>query len=106
MPFELFYLNSLDRFTSYIGGVWLVFIITVFERISELNANSADPDQTPRSDLGLQCLRVSLLWDARHKWVKTDLCSKTLNRSNKRIVNSENLFNNVGLLHTPGFTIY
>ena len=31
-----------------------------------------DPDQTPQnaaSDLGLHCLRVSLLWDARLKWV-------------------------------------
>ena len=26
----LFYLNSLDRFIPYIGGVWLVFIITMF----------------------------------------------------------------------------
>ena len=32
-----------------------------------LNANSEDPDQTPRSaatDLGLHCLPLSLLWDA------------------------------------------
>ena len=38
-----------------------------------LNANSVDPDQTPRSaasDLGLHCLPMSLLWDARLKWVK------------------------------------
>ena len=31
-------------------------------------ANSVDPDQTPRSaasDLGLQCLLKSLLWDTR-----------------------------------------
>ena len=37
------------------------------------NTNSVDPDQTPHSaasDLGLHCLPVSLLWDARHKWVK------------------------------------
>ena len=35
---------------------------------SELNANSVNSDQTPRSvasDLGLHCLPVSLLWDAR-----------------------------------------
>ena len=41
--------------------------------IIELNANSVDPDQTPRSaasDLGLHCLPMFLLWDARHKWVK------------------------------------
>ena len=32
MPSGLFYLNSLDRFISYIGGVWLVVIITMFDR--------------------------------------------------------------------------
>ena len=38
-----------------------------------VNANSVDPDQTPRSaasDLGLHCLPVSDLWHARHKLVK------------------------------------
>ena len=37
------------------------------------NANSIDTDQTPRaasSDLGLHCLPMSLLWDARPKWIK------------------------------------
>ena len=36
--------------------------------------NSVDPDQTPRtaaSDLGLQCLLMSLLWDAKLKWVNS-----------------------------------
>ena len=40
--------------------------------MSELNANSVDPDQTPRSsasELGLHCLPMSLLWDARLKRV-------------------------------------
>ena len=40
--------------------------------ISELDANSVDPDQTPSSaasDLGLQCLSMPLLRDARHEWV-------------------------------------
>ena len=35
-----------------------------------VNANSADHDQTPRSapfDLGLHCLPMSILLDARHK---------------------------------------
>ena len=39
-----------------------------------INAISVDPDQTPRSalsDLGLHCLPMSNLLDARHKWVKT-----------------------------------
>ena len=34
------------------------------------NANNVDPDQAPRSDLGLLLLPMSLLWDARLKWVK------------------------------------
>ena len=41
--------------------------------MSEPNTNSVDPDQTPHSaasDLGLYCLPMSLLWDARLKWVK------------------------------------
>ena len=73
MPSALFYLNSSATSISYIRGVWLVFII-IFCRISELNANSIDPDQTPHSaasDLGLYCLPMSLLWDARFKWVNS-----------------------------------
>ena len=38
-----------------------------------INASSVDPDQTLRfaaSDLDLHCLPMSLLQDARHKWVK------------------------------------
>ena len=38
-------------------------------------ANSVDPDQ-PRSaasGLGLHCLPMSHLWDAKHKWVKPDV---------------------------------
>ena len=37
--------------------------------MSSLDANSVDPDQTPRSALGLPCLSLSFLWDARLKWV-------------------------------------
>ena len=39
----------------------------------EPNANSVNPDQTPRSaasDLGLYCLPMSILWDARLERVK------------------------------------
>ena len=46
----------------------------MFCRISKLNANSVDPDQTPRSAasyLCLHCLPVSLLWDVTHKIRKT-----------------------------------
>ena len=38
-----------------------------------VNANSVDHDQMPHSaasDLGLHCLPMSHLWDARYKWVK------------------------------------
>ena len=75
IPSGLFYLNSLDRSISYIRGIWLVFIIFMFYRnsVSKLHANSVDPDQTRRfaaSDLDLHCLTMSLLWDARLKWVK------------------------------------
>ena len=47
-------------------------LLSCFVEMSELNANSVDPDQTPRSaasDLGLYCLPMSLLCDARLKWV-------------------------------------
>ena len=47
------------------------FIITMFIGIPVFNANSVDPDQTPRtaaSDLGIHFLPMSHLWDARFKW--------------------------------------
>ena len=43
-----------------------------------VNANSVDPDRTPRSvasDLSLHCLPMFYLWDATHKWVKRFLFS-------------------------------
>ena len=45
----------------------LFLLLSYFTEISELNANSVNPDQTPRSvasDLGLHRLPMSLLWDA------------------------------------------
>ena len=45
----------------------------MFYRNSGINATSVDHDQTPHfaaSDQGLHCLPMSLLWDAKHKWVK------------------------------------
>ena len=51
----------------------------MLQRNPVLNANSADPSQSTRSvvsDSSLHCLLLSLLWDARHKWVKN--CSQTL----------------------------
>ena len=73
MPSGFFYLDSLDRFISYIRDVWLVFIIFIFLEISELDVNSVNPDQTPHSaasDLGLHCSPKSHLWDARLIWAK------------------------------------
>ena len=48
-------------------------LLPCFVRISELITNSVDPDQmahSAASDLSLHCLPMSLLLDARHKWVK------------------------------------
>ena len=62
MPSGIFYLDFLDRSISYIWGVWLVIIISCFVEIPERNANSVDPDQTPRSaasDQRLHCLPLS-----------------------------------------------
>ena len=73
MQSGLFCLNSLDRVISNRKGVWLVLLLKCFIEKSIFNATSVDPDQTPRSsasDLVLHCLPMSLLWDARHKWVK------------------------------------
>ena len=74
MPSGIFYLISLDRSISYKSRDWLFLLLQSFVEISELHANSEDPDQTPRSvssDLGLHCLSMSLLWDARLEWVYT-----------------------------------
>ena len=40
--------------------------------------NREDPDQEPRSaesDMGLHCFPMSVLWDSRHKSVKTQVYS-------------------------------
>ena len=75
----LFYLNSLDRSISDRTGCWSFFVITMFifyfffVEFPVFSANSVDPDQTlhfGESDLGPYCLRMSLLLDPRHKWVK------------------------------------
>ena len=54
------------------GGVWLDLLLPYFIEIPVFNANSVDPDQmlcSAMSDLGLHCLPMSLVWDARLKWV-------------------------------------
>ena len=79
MPNRLFYLNSLDRPISYIRGDCLV-LLPCFKETFELNlnANSVGTDQmrSVASDLGLHCSSVSLLWDARLKWVEVQLFLK------------------------------
>ena len=70
MTNDFFYLNSLDRYISNRRSVCLVLSLPCFIDIPVFNANSVDRDQTPRSDLGLHCLQMSLVWDARHKWFK------------------------------------
>ena len=54
-----------------VSGLFLVLSFII--EILELNANCVDSDQMPHSvasDLGLHCLPLTLLWDARLKWVK------------------------------------
>ena len=63
MPNGLLYLHSSDRSISNIRSVWLVLLLPCFIEILVFNANSADPDQTPRfaaSDLDLHRLPMSL----------------------------------------------
>ena len=51
----------------------LCLLSSCFVEISELNANSVDPDKKPHSavsDLGLHCLPMTLLWDTGLKLVK------------------------------------
>ena len=68
MPSGFFYHTSLDRYISSKRGVCLVFLLfpccTEIPVVTVLNANSVDPDQTPRSaasDLGLHCFPTSHL---------------------------------------------
>ena len=47
----------------------------MFIEIPAVNANSVDPDHTPHpaaSDQDLNGLPMSILWDARHKWVNVN----------------------------------
>ena len=61
--------------TEGMSGQFLLF--WYFTEIPVFYANSVDSERKPRSaasDLGRNCLPVSLLLDARQKWVK-DLAS-------------------------------
>ena len=64
----LLYNSSLVQSFSNSRVSGLVFIITIFIEIPVVNANGVDPDQmlhTVASDLGWQCLPVSLLGISR-----------------------------------------
>ena len=59
----------MDRTITFLRGIGLGLIITMFVEMSVLNENSVDPDQTPStaaSDLGLYCLTMHIVRDAKH----------------------------------------
>ena len=80
---------------------WFLLVLCFIE-IPIINANSIDPDHTPRfaaSDLGLHCLPVTILGVSRLKWLNMgpekkyhgtgssreylDLCSHLYSRSHR-----------------------
>ena len=80
-PISLTHLCRVDPSTSRLwtgpfsieGVSGYPLLLPNFNEIPVLNANSVDPDQTPRSaasDLSLHCLQMSLVGDARLKLVK------------------------------------
>ena len=78
MPSGIFHLNSLDQFISSLRVSGQFLVLPWIIKMPVINAYSVDPDQTPRcaaSDLGLHCLPMFHLWDARHKWVKLRICT-------------------------------
>ena len=75
MPNGFFYLHSLDRSISVRRDELLGFLLPCFIENPVFNANCVDPAQMPHpaaSGLGLHCLQMSLLWEARHKWVNQE----------------------------------
>ena len=61
---RIFYLSCLETSLSNSRDVRLFLLSPCFIEILVFNANSVDPDQTPRSvasDLGLHCLPMPLL---------------------------------------------
>ena len=72
MPIGIFYLHSSDWSISIYGMSDKFLLLPCFIEIPVFNAQSVDPDLMPHSvasDLGLHCLPMFLLWDARLKWV-------------------------------------
>ena len=69
----------------------LIFLRKCIIGITELNANSVDPDQTLRSavsDLDLHCLPMLILWDDMHKGVKRSLIAVRIYTHSKRPVHN------------------
>ena len=63
----------MDTSISNSRNVWFASGFSFIKEIPAYYANSVGPDQTTHSvasDLGLHCLLMSLLWDARHKRVQ------------------------------------
>ena len=57
--------------TAGVSG-WILLLLPYSKRNPVLNTNIIDSDQmlhSAASDLGLHCSPMSLLRDARHKWV-------------------------------------
>ena len=84
MPSGLFQLNSLDQSISSLRGVCQFSLLSGFIEMPVVNANNVDPDQMLRSaasDQGLQCLPMSHLMDARHKWVKARVIASAADSS-------------------------
>ena len=68
MPNGFSALTLRTTISSRRGSGYLLLIPCFIIEIPGFNANSVDPDQTPRcaaSDLSLHCLLMSLSWDAR-----------------------------------------
>ena len=73
MPSGLFYYNFGQVHFLYKRCLVIFLLLSYYVEVSEVNANRVDTDQmlhSAASDLGLQCLPMSLVWDARLKCVK------------------------------------
>ena len=76
MPMGLFYLLLWTGPFPILGVSDLFLVLSIITEIPVFTAKSLDLDQMPRSaasELGLHCLPVSLIREARNKWVKLGL---------------------------------
>ena len=68
-----------------------------YGKIAKLFANSADPDQTPHSaasDLGLNCLPITLLGVSSLQWINNNLSNKghNLQSATEDILKNKSMF--------------